>query len=345
MKPLTIEVTKSYVACANCGEGISSHAHITTPQSTKWTCDACSSENYIVFGEGGAVTSVSLTGNGSIMGAGLMVSTNTQDDPIFLFIDVPFYAHNMKDGKLIIDDEFASGQEYYYDSHTCPTNWIQGQVRKIVHRGDDDPHGVFVLIGLWDKATLLKYIEDGDVDHAAISKYTLERYHEINKVVLTFPPVTLMTAHGAKQLDVRSSTELALINQWAPADEIIIGTNMSNPAYRVDPTACYPVTFSISNPTADVDMMSKRMEAARNIRSTVTQVVRDFFMVEPEPSDKITNLQTVVDSSIKTVMSLSPDLWVGYHIGVKIVASPSGLSYVCTPELTALLVDDITEIE
>lgn len=40
-------------------------------------------------------------------------------------------------------EEAAVGLEYFYSQHTCPTNWMRGEVVKIRYMGDSDPHGVF----------------------------------------------------------------------------------------------------------------------------------------------------------------------------------------------------------
>jgi hypothetical protein len=39
------------------------------------------------------------------------------------------------------DDDLQSKQKYFYEEHTCPTNFIRCEL--ISFRGDMDPHGVF----------------------------------------------------------------------------------------------------------------------------------------------------------------------------------------------------------
>jgi hypothetical protein len=38
-------------------------------------------------------------------------------------------------------DSADHGKTYYYDEHTCPTNWLQS-VEEVISDGDDDPHGL-----------------------------------------------------------------------------------------------------------------------------------------------------------------------------------------------------------
>lgn len=41
-------------------------------------------------------------------------------------------------------DQFLAHQFYYYEEHTCPTNFCG--VEKVFFNGDDDPHGVFEFV-------------------------------------------------------------------------------------------------------------------------------------------------------------------------------------------------------
>ena len=36
--------------------------------------------------------------------------------------------------------------KYYLEEHTCPTNWVGGEVVCIANDGDMDPHGVFKVV-------------------------------------------------------------------------------------------------------------------------------------------------------------------------------------------------------
>jgi len=41
-------------------------------------------------------------------------------------------------------DSLVESQRYFYDEHSCPTNYVP--VALISHNGDHDPHGVFDLV-------------------------------------------------------------------------------------------------------------------------------------------------------------------------------------------------------
>lgn len=41
--------------------------------------------------------------------------------------------------------ETARRMKYFYDEHTCPTNWVRN-IERFIEKGDTDPHGVFQYI-------------------------------------------------------------------------------------------------------------------------------------------------------------------------------------------------------
>ena len=52
---------------------------------------------------------------------------------------------------LGIDKEEAEHQDqYYYNEHTCPTNYMQ-DVEAVIYEKDADPHGVFEWVATIDK--------------------------------------------------------------------------------------------------------------------------------------------------------------------------------------------------
>lgn len=48
--------------------------------------------------------------------------------------------------------------EYHYNEHTCPTNWLGGQVCALLDRKDqdDDPHGLFEVVTMVTHEEILK---------------------------------------------------------------------------------------------------------------------------------------------------------------------------------------------
>lgn len=40
-------------------------------------------------------------------------------------------------------DELQEHSRFYYEEHTCPTNYVGGRVLMLQHLKDSDPHGIF----------------------------------------------------------------------------------------------------------------------------------------------------------------------------------------------------------
>lgn len=57
-------------------------------------------------------------------------------------------------------DEMLSSERYFYEEHTCPTNFIR--IPLIVENGDMDPHGVFEFVdAVWMTDEYLMAVESG----------------------------------------------------------------------------------------------------------------------------------------------------------------------------------------
>jgi hypothetical protein len=46
-------------------------------------------------------------------------------------------------------EDFIEQERYFYNEHTCPTNWLQ-DIQQIEFEGDTDPHGVFEFVSVAD---------------------------------------------------------------------------------------------------------------------------------------------------------------------------------------------------
>lgn len=72
----------------------------------------------------------------------MLLELPPQKSSIFLVVDAFDYSHNRDKG--IGTTEFEENQRYYYEEHTCPTNFIGAQLISI--EGDQDRHGLFNYI-------------------------------------------------------------------------------------------------------------------------------------------------------------------------------------------------------
>ena len=65
--------------------------------------------------------------------------------PIILKLNALKYEHSQG----LSQEEYESNEKYFYDEHTCPTNWTS-QIAEIIFEGDHDPHGVFQFVSVED---------------------------------------------------------------------------------------------------------------------------------------------------------------------------------------------------
>lgn len=65
--------------------------------------------------------------------------------PITVKLHTWKYAHSQDDSP----EEYFSHEQYFYETHTCPTNWTS-EIDQMSIPGDSDPHGLFKLVSIVD---------------------------------------------------------------------------------------------------------------------------------------------------------------------------------------------------
>lgn len=130
-----------HIPCPKCTGGWRAD-QLNIGQETIWTCNHCHWESkikrvsefdYRVDPTGRKETPVVVT------------LQSITEPKIVLKLNTWKYAHSQKDTK----EEYESHQQYFYDEHTCPTNWTRDIV-EIIFKGDHDPHGVFEFVSVED---------------------------------------------------------------------------------------------------------------------------------------------------------------------------------------------------
>jgi len=71
-----------------------------------------------------------------------LVKLEPQKRPVYFVLALTDYSHHGARG--IGTDEFEESHRYWLEEHTCPTNFMAGEV--IVNQGDLDPHGLFTYV-------------------------------------------------------------------------------------------------------------------------------------------------------------------------------------------------------
>ena len=132
-----------YIPCMHCGAGAFMVSHlIHGTRFGPWYCDDCgrsftgrtvSDGSVEVEPHGGRVVQTLVT-----------LRREPGDGPITLLVrGIQVLDH---------DEEFdPERDDYFYNEHTCPTNYLAKVEKVIAPDGDEDPHGVF----RWVKTELL----------------------------------------------------------------------------------------------------------------------------------------------------------------------------------------------
>jgi hypothetical protein len=144
----TKKITKTHIVCPNCNEPSTTIDHLVDIMKDKpsceirgWYCDICGHQYSFTVDKQLNVTNLILTGNTVSKSHVLLKNKN-----IGLVVEGSKYS-----------DVRITNDEYYYNTHTCPTSYLKQVVRVIdLDKGDCDPHGIFKYI------TTIPYVEDTD---------------------------------------------------------------------------------------------------------------------------------------------------------------------------------------
>lgn len=130
------------IPCPSCLEGGWRVDHLTIDQSTSWTCPECrneasikrlSEDDFDTTPTGRKDTPVTVTLQ-SITEPKIILKLNAWKD-----------AYSQNDSQ----EEYEEHERYFYDEHTCPTNWTR-EIVEIIFQGDHDPHGIFEFVSVVD---------------------------------------------------------------------------------------------------------------------------------------------------------------------------------------------------
>lgn len=140
--------TKTFVHCPNCGDAGSSVDHLTSGFSSKWHCDCCGVRYRIEMSETKEIK----------------VGVDDMDEmsvPCAVLLELPpqaksiYFVLKSRDYGRAVNGERFEGADYYYNEHTCPTNWFR-KVEIVASHGDCDPHGLFRYVASQDVPDELK---------------------------------------------------------------------------------------------------------------------------------------------------------------------------------------------
>lgn len=149
--------TKHVLQCIECGGDVGSYDHLKRSFPTNfgyWSCSKCGLEhrfkgmvhselNYIRVSDGkGYYTQVY-----SVEVIDTRPATTTRGLALLKFCDPKVSLYLVVDTLFFQNEETAEfdlDNSFYFNTHTCPTNYLD--VKLIQYKGDSDPHGVFQFV-------------------------------------------------------------------------------------------------------------------------------------------------------------------------------------------------------
>jgi hypothetical protein len=134
--------TQLRIPCPSCTEGGWRADHLTIGFETTWSCQNCQSEVRI---KRVSESDFETTSTGRKNTPVTVTLQSITEPRITLKLNTWKYAHSQNDSK----EDYESHQQYFYDEHTCPTNWTR-EIVEIIFQGDHDPHGVFEFVSVVD---------------------------------------------------------------------------------------------------------------------------------------------------------------------------------------------------
>jgi hypothetical protein len=164
--PARIEtVTVNQICCRNCGASMGTIDHLIDRLDKKpapitagpWSCKGCGSSWMIEVYSETDVRSRSYRPEEIDVPCFDLLVLPPQNKPVYFVARSSDYNRKI-DGST----KPYQGKAYFYDEHTCPTNWLRCE--HIVFDGNHDPHGLFEYVGSADSELARQQWEAEDVD-------------------------------------------------------------------------------------------------------------------------------------------------------------------------------------
>jgi hypothetical protein len=134
-------ISHQYILCPNCNKSEHRIDHLKVgTEFGPWACDDEKCGIYFngIRTEDGATLTVTDDTHRAVF-----IELQYCDDPNLKIIVSGMESSRGCDKNWWI--EYPGHHEYYYNEHTCPTNFLLG-VEQVDYKGDIDPHGVFEFV-------------------------------------------------------------------------------------------------------------------------------------------------------------------------------------------------------
>lgn len=140
--------TYDYVMCPWCEGKTGSRVDHLYPGPTSfgpWYCDSCGQSFSGEVLAPGNVTVVRAPGKQQRTRSMALLKFDGREAPVYFVFD-----HGQYDsGRLETEAERQEHCRYFFEEHSCPTNWLENCVA-VIDRGDCDPHGFLTFVRFVD---------------------------------------------------------------------------------------------------------------------------------------------------------------------------------------------------
>lgn len=151
--------TVTVFLCPHCGKGEHSAAHLPAGATFgPWYCRECGGSFSGVIGADGDI-SLALERERKVPTLDVLVLP-PQAKPVYFVVE----GMRFTGGRRTVDDE-AESKRFFYESHSCPTNWLRPEM--LYHDGDADPHGLIEFVRSVDADSVPPDEDHGPNDHDA----------------------------------------------------------------------------------------------------------------------------------------------------------------------------------
>ncbi len=156
----TVQRTKTYAVCPHCGKDAGCVDHLLGREiATRWSCDHCGGGYSLTFTVDGSVV-IAPTVNRVIKTLDVLV-LEPQLSPVYFVVE----GMRFEPVKADSDTSEHEHKQFYYEEHSCPTNWFEPKM--VYFEGDSDPHGLLKFVTHVDADALPPDQDVGPNDHDA----------------------------------------------------------------------------------------------------------------------------------------------------------------------------------
>jgi hypothetical protein len=131
-----------HIPCPSCTEGKWRADQISVGFSTRWACQEC---HYEADVKRVSENDFEVTPTGRKETPVVVTLQSVTEPKITLKLNTWKYAHSQDESP----EDYREHERYFYDEHTCPTNWTR-EIVEVIFNSNHDPHGVFEFVSVED---------------------------------------------------------------------------------------------------------------------------------------------------------------------------------------------------